>query len=124
MILVYVSADEELIFSLCPAHRRFVADTVGLLRRHLALRKRLTDLVAKRTALGLAVCFSLILIFHHHKLGVGRGGIAEAGGHRSQFLRVQAVVEAVFQTLQGRPLGGLLMRFDIGCGRGQPSSLI
>ena len=76
MILVYVSADEELIFSLCPAHRRFVADTVGLLRRHLALRERLTDLVAQRTALGFAVCFTLILIFHHHKLGVRRGGIA------------------------------------------------
>ena len=76
MTLVYVSANEELIFSLCPAHRCFVADAVGLLHRHLALRERLTDLVAQRTALGLAVCFTLILIFHHHKLGVRRGGIA------------------------------------------------
>lgn len=124
MILVYMGADKELIFSLCPAHRRFVADVVSLLRRHLALRERLTDLVAQRAALGLAVCFPLILIFYHHKLCVGRGGITEVGGHRPQLLRVQAVVEAVFQTLQSRPLGGLLMGFDIGCGRGRPSSLM
>ena len=33
--LVRVSGNEKGIFALCPAHRRFIADAVGLLRRDL-----------------------------------------------------------------------------------------
>ena len=34
--LVRVSGNEKGILALCPAHRRFIADAVGLLRRDLA----------------------------------------------------------------------------------------
>ena len=47
--------------------------------------------------------------------------VAEVGGHRPQLLRVQAIVKAVFQTLNGRPLGGLFMGLDVGRSRGRSS---
>ena len=121
VLLVYMGTDEELILALCPAHRRFIADAVGLLRRHLAVRERLPDLVAQRPVSGHAVSFPLILIFDQHELGVCRGRIAEVGGNGPQLLRVQAIVKAVFQTLNGRPLGGLFMGLDVGRSRGRSS---
>ena len=121
VLFVYMGTDEELILPLCPAHRRFIADAVGLLRRHLAVRERLPDLVAQRPVSGPAVGFALILIFDQHELGVCRGRIAEVGGNGPQLLRVQAIVKAVFQALQGRPLIGPLVGFEVGCGRRQPS---
>ena len=121
VLLVYMGTDEELILALCPAHRRFIADAVGLLRRHLAVGERLPDLVAQRPVSGPAVSFALILIFDQHELGVCRGRIAEVGGNGPQLLRVQAIVKAVFQALQGRPLIGPLVGFEVGCGRRQPS---
>ena len=121
VLFVYMGTDEELILPLCPAHRRFIADAVGLLRCHLAVGKRLPDLVAQRPVSGPAVGFALILIFDQHELGVCRGRIAEVGGNGPQLLRVQAIVKAVFQALQGRPLIGPLVRFEVGCGRRQPS---
>ena len=56
-----------------------------------------------------------------HELGVCRGRIAEVGGNGPQLLRVQAIVKAVFQALQGRPLIGSLVGFEVGCGRRQSS---
>ena len=47
--------------------------------------------------------------------------VAEIRGHRPQLLRVQSVVKAVFQTLNGRPLGGLFVGLDIGRSRGRSS---
>ena len=44
MGFVGVRTDEELILSLCPAHRRFIADTVCFFRRNLPGQKRLPDL--------------------------------------------------------------------------------
>ena len=44
MIFVGMGADQKLIFALRPAHRRFRAQLVCLLRRHLAGRERLPDL--------------------------------------------------------------------------------
>ena len=41
---VNVGTDKELILALCPAHGRFIADFVCLLRRDLAGRERLPDL--------------------------------------------------------------------------------
>ena len=121
VLFVYMGTDEELILALCPAHRRFIADAVGLLRGHLAVRERLPDLVAQRPVSDPAVSFPLILFFDQHELGVCRGRIAEVGGNGPQFLRVQPIVEAVFQTLQGRPLGGLFMGLDVGRSRGRSS---
>ena len=119
--LVFVGGNEKGILALCPAHRRFIADAVGLLRRHLTVRERLPDLVAQRPVSGPAVGFALILIFDQHELGVCRGRIAEVGGNGPQLLRVQAIVKAVFQALQGRPLIGPLVGFEVGCGRRHPS---
>lgn len=118
---VNMGADEKLILSLCPAHRRFIAYLVGLLRGHFPLGKGLADLVAQRPLLRRPARFRLILALYQHKLGVGCFRVAEVGGHRPQLLRVQAVVKAVFQTLDGRPLGGLFVWLDVGCGRGRSS---
>ena len=71
----------------------------------------MTDLVAQRPVSGPAVSFALILIFDQHELGVCRGRIAKVGGNGPQLFRVQAIVEAVFQALQGRPLIGPLVGF-------------
>ena len=43
---VGMGADKKLILALCPAHRRFIADPVGLFRGDFPLGKGLTDLVA------------------------------------------------------------------------------
>lgn len=80
---VGMGADKELILALCPAHRRFIADPVGLLRGDFPLGKGLAELVAQLP----------------------------------QLLRVQAVVKTVFQALNGRPLDGLFVEFDVCRGR-------
>ena len=59
-----MGTDEELILALCPAHRRFIADAVGLRRRHLAVRKRMPDLVEKRPVSGPAVSFPPVSYTH------------------------------------------------------------
>ena len=56
-----------------------------------------------------------------HELGVCRGWSAEVGVNGPQLFRVQAIVKAVFQALQGRPLIGPLVGFEVGCGRRHPS---
>ena len=47
MLAVCVSGNEKGILTLRPAHRRFIADTVGLLRGDLAGLERLPDLIAE-----------------------------------------------------------------------------
>ena len=121
MALVGMGADKKLILALCPAHRRFIADLVGLLRGDFPLGKGLADLVAQRPLLRRPARFRLILALYQHKFSVGGFRVAEVGGHRSQLLRVQAVVKAVFQTLNGRPLGGLFVGLDIGRSRERSS---
>ena len=44
--LVCVGGNEKGVLALCPAHRRFIADTVCLLRRDLTGLERLADLIA------------------------------------------------------------------------------
>ena len=116
---VGMGADKKLILALCPAHRRFIADPVGLLRGDFPLRKGLADLVVQRPLLRRPARFRLILALYQHKFSMGGFRVAEVGGHRPQLLRVQAVVKAVFQALNGRPLGGLFVGLDISCSRGR-----
>ena len=71
------------------------------------------DLIAQDTTPRLPAYFSPVLFRHQHKFQVGHFGVAEVGGHRPQFLRVQAIVKAIFQTLNGRPPGGLFVGLDI-----------
>ena len=112
-----MGSDKELILALCPAHRRFIADPVGLLRGDFPLGKGLAELVAQRPLLRRPARFRLILPLYQHKFSVGGFRGAEVGGHRPQLLRVQAVVKAVFQALNGRPLGGLFVGLDVGRSR-------
>ena len=49
--LVGMGADEKLVFAFRPAHRRFKAQLICLLRRHLAGRERLPYLEEQRPAL-------------------------------------------------------------------------
>ena len=114
MAFVGMGADKKLILALCPPHRRFIADPVGLLRGDFPLGKGLADLVAQRPLLRRPARFRLILALYQHKFSVGGFRVAEVRGHRPQFLRVQAVVKAVFQTLYGRSLGGLFVRLNVG----------
>ena len=81
----------------------------------------MADLVAQRPLLRRPARFRLILALYQHKFSVGGFWVAEVGGHRPQLLRVQAIVKAVFQTLNGRPLDGLFVGLDIGRGRGRSS---
>lgn len=121
VLAVCVGGDEKGILALCPAHRRFIADPVGLLRGDFPLGKGLADLVAQCPLLRRPARFRLILALYQHKFSVGGFRVAEVGGHRPQLLRVQAVVKTVFQALNSRPLGGLFVGLDIGRGRGRSS---
>lgn len=117
VVLVNVSADKKLILALCPAHRRFIVDPVGLFWGHFPLGKGLAELIAQCTPLRRPACFRLILTLYQHKFGVGRFRVAEVEGHRPQLLRAQAIVKAVFQTSNDCPLGSLFVALDVGCGR-------
>ena len=120
MALVDVRADKELIFPLCPAHSRFIADFVCFFRGDLPLGEHLPDLIAERPMLRRSSGCRLILPFHQHKFQMGRLGVAEVRRHGPQLLRVQAVVKAILQAFQGRPFRGSLMGFDKSGCRGSP----
>ena len=77
----------------------------------------MAELVAQRPLLRRPARFRLILALYQNKFSMGRFRVTEVGGHRPQLLRVQAVVKAVFQALNGRPLGGLFVGLDVGRGR-------
>ena len=63
--LVRVSGNEKGILALCPAHRRFIADAVGLLRRDLPGFERLADLIAQHIRVPplLPACGGFVLCF-------------------------------------------------------------
>lgn len=114
-----MSADKKLILAFCPAHRRFITDPVDFFGGDLLLGKGLADLVAQRPLLRRPARFRLIMGLYQHKFSVSGFRVAEVGGHGHQLLRVQPVVKAVFHALNGRPLGGPFVGFDIGRSRGR-----
>ena len=61
--LVRVGGNEKGVLALCPAHRRFIADAVGLLRRDLPGFERLADLIAQHIGIPplLPACDGLVL---------------------------------------------------------------
>lgn len=75
--LVGMGADEKLVLAFCPAHRRFKADFVGLLRRDLAGRERLPHLEEQGPALHGPGRGRLVLAFHQQELGGGCGRVAQ-----------------------------------------------
>ena len=89
--LVNVGADEELILALCPAHGRFIADFVCLLRRDLAGRERLPDLKEQGPALHGPPRFRLVLAFQQQELSGGGCRITEIGRHSPQLFRIEPI---------------------------------
>ena len=88
---VDVGTDKELVLALCPAHGRFIADFVCLLRRDLTRRERLPDLKEQGPALHGPARFRLVLALCQKKLSRGRRRIAEVGRHGPQLFRIEPV---------------------------------
>ena len=103
--LVYVGGNEKGILPLCPAHRRFIADAIGLLRRDLPGLEGLANLIAQHIRVPplLPACGSLVLGLAQKELSIGGHVVAAVG--RDQFtalglVRVLPVVKPFFQGLR------------------------
>ena len=119
---------EESVFPLGPAHRQLIADVQRLLRVQLPRGEGLADLIAQHVGapLLLPARDGFVPDLAQKKLAAGGEGVALVGADQSPvqgLFRVLTVVEAVFQTLYGCPLGGLFVGLDIGRGRRCPSPL-
>ena len=103
--LVCVGGNEKGILPLCPAHRRFIADAIGLLRRDLPGLEGLANLIAQHIRVPplLPACGSLVLGLAQKELSIGGHVVAAVG--RDQFtalglVRVLPVVKPFFQGLR------------------------
>ena len=119
--LVCVGADKKLILSLCPAHRRFIADTVCFFRRNLPGQERLPDLKEQCPARYGPACLCKVLTFYQKKLGGSRVRIAEIGRYGSQLFRVQAIGETILHRLNCTFSRRCFIRADVGGRRKNPS---
>ena len=113
--LVNVGTNEKLVLALCPAHDRFIADFVCLLRRDLTRRERLPDLKEQGPALHGPACFRLVLAFRQKKLSRGRRRIAEVGGHGTQLFRIEPVGKPFLHRLDSGFSRRYLVGPDISC---------
>ena len=127
--LVCVGCNEKGILALCPAHRRFIADAVRLLRCDLAGLERLADLIAKHIRVPplLPACGSLVLGLAQKELGIGGHVVAAVGRDQLAALglvRVLPVVKPFFQGLRdGFALADFVLLI-VSRGRRQPSFLL
>ena len=102
--LVCVGGNEKGVLALCPAHRRFIADAVCLLRRDLAGLERLADLIAKHIRIpplfpardGFVFCLGEqeLRIGGHVVALIARDQLSALG-----LVRVLSVFKTVFQRL-------------------------
>ena len=110
VLAVCMGGDEKGILVLGPAHRRFIAHFVCLLRGDLSWLEGLADLIAQH--IGLPACGGLVLGLGKQKLGVGSHVVALIGGDQFAALglvRVFSVVQAVFEGLgDGFPLADMV----------------
>ena len=113
--LVDVGTNEKLVLSLCPAHGRFIADFVCLLRRDLTGRKRLPDLKEQGPALHSPARFRLVLAFRQKKLSGGRCRIAEVSRHSSYLFRIEPVGKPILHRLDSRFSSRYLVGPDVSC---------
>src|SRR5699024_11192154 len=100
--LVDVGTNEKLVLALCPAHGRFIADFVGLLRRDLTGRKRLPDLKEQGPALYGPARFRLVLALCQEKLRVVRCLITEVGRQSSYLFTIEHVGKPILHCLDSR----------------------
>ena len=127
VLAVCMGGNEKGVLSLCPAHSRFIAHPVCLLRGDLSRTEGLPDLIAEH--IGVPPLFpardSLVLCLCQQELGIGCAVVALIGGNELPvlgFLRVLAVVETVFQRLgDGFPLADMVGD-QARCGRRLTSS--
>ena len=101
--------------ALCPAHGRFIADFVGLLRRDLTGRERLPDLKEQGSALHGPGRFRLVLALCQEKLSGGRCRIAEVGRHSSYLFRIEPVGKPILHCLDSRFSRRYLVGPDVSC---------
>ena len=121
--LVDVGTNEKLVLALCPAHGRFIADFVGLLRRNLTGRKRLPDLKEQGPAFHSPARFCLVLAFGQKKLSGGRCRIAEVGRHSSYLFRIEPVGKPIFHRLDSSFSCRYLVGPDVSCSDSRASFL-
>ena len=104
VMAVCVGGDEKGVVALRPAHSRFIAHPVCLLRGDLPRTEGLPDLIAQHIRIPplLPARDGLVLCLCQQELGVGCAVVALIGGNELPalgFLRVLSVVETVFQGL-------------------------
>jgi len=124
---VRVGHHEESVLPLGPAHCQLIADVQRLLRVQLPRGERLADLIAEHVGVPLLLPArdGFVPGLAQKKLAAGGEGVALVGADQGPvqgLFRVLAVVEAVFQTLNGRPHSGPFVGLDVGCGDNYPSS--
>ena len=104
VLAVCMGGNKKGVLSLCPAHSRFIAHPVCLLRGDLPRTEGLPDLIAQHIRIPplLPARDGLVLCLCQQELGVGCAVVALIGGNELPalgFLRVLSVVETVFQRL-------------------------
>lgn len=123
VLVVGMGGNEKGVFSLCPAHCRFIANAVGLLRGDLSGLERLADLIAQhiRLATLFPACGGLVLGLPQKKLRIGSHRVALIGGKQLTALGlvwVHAIVKTVFEGLgNGFALADFVLDKTGGCRR-------
>ena len=117
--LVRVGSNKKGILALCPAHGRFIADAVCLLRRDLTGAKGLAHLIGDHVMPLLPPCDGLVLPLGVKKLRISGFGVALIGGDQLAALRliwILGIVDAVSQAV-GNRLAVTDVHGNDACGR-------
>ena len=126
VLAVCVGGNKKGIFALRPAHRRFIADTVGVLRGNLSGLESLPDLITQHIGIpallpardGPVLCFAQkeLRIGGHVVAGIGRNQLAAL-----RLIRVLSVFKPILQRLRDSLSLADFVLFKIGRCRRQPS---
>ena len=107
MFFIRMGGNEKGVFALCPAHGRFIAYPVCLLRGNLPGGKGLADLIAEHIRLPLLFPArdSLVLCFGEQELGIGGLMVALIGRNKLPalgFLQVLSIVQTILERFCNR----------------------